>query len=142
MHIALVFSKNVLTCLSEVLEAHFVHRKEAYSGTILGTHVGDCSSVSNGQLRDTWTIEFNKLPHNTDLTQMLLNRYIYIHCLSIIPSMHRCHSTVKQYIHNYLYWYCSTHSEIQIIANCNVARWHHNMDTRLYSLIPMVSREN
>lgn len=69
---------NVFTCLLEVLEAHFIDREEAYSGTILRTHVGDGSSVSNGELRDTWTIELDKFPHNSDLTQMLLIRYTRI----------------------------------------------------------------
>lgn len=66
----------MFTCLFEVLEAHFIDRKETYSGTVLWTHVGDGSSVSNGQLRDTWTIELDKFPHNTNLTQMLLIRYM------------------------------------------------------------------
>ena len=62
----------MLACLFEVLEAHFIHREEAYGGTIFRTHVGDGSSVSNRELCDTRTIELHKLSHNTNLTQMLL----------------------------------------------------------------------
>ena len=36
------------TSLSEVLEAHLIHREVANSGSILGTHVRDGGSVSNG----------------------------------------------------------------------------------------------
>lgn len=62
----------ILTSLFEVLEAHLVHREEANSGTIFRTHIGDGSSVSNGELRDTWSIELYKLSNDTNLTQMLL----------------------------------------------------------------------
>lgn len=61
----------VLTGLLQVLDADVVHREESCSGSVLGTHVGDGGSVSDGQLGHAGAEELHKLPYNSHLPQVL-----------------------------------------------------------------------
>ena len=85
----------VITSLIEVLQTHLVHWEEAYSGTILRTHVGDCSSVSDGELGHSRTVKLHKLTNNTNLSQVLVDKGITTQWLTILTN----HTTTHMYMY-------------------------------------------
>jgi hypothetical protein len=56
---------------SEVIQSLVVNGEETHSGTILGSHVADGGSVSETEVLDTITKEFDKLADNTSLSEHL-----------------------------------------------------------------------
>ena len=66
-----VSSHDWLTSLHQIFEAHFIDREEANSSTVFWAHVWYSSSVGDGKLCNTWSIELHKLANNTNLTQVL-----------------------------------------------------------------------
>lgn len=61
----------ILTGLLQVLNADVVHWEERCRGSVLWTHVGNGSSISDGQLSHTRAEKLHKLPHYTYLTEVL-----------------------------------------------------------------------
>ena len=55
----------------EVSNTGIINREEPDGRAVLGTHVGNCSTVGDGQVGDTRAEELHKLPDNTDLSQVL-----------------------------------------------------------------------
>lgn len=64
----------LLTRLHQVLDTNFIHREEGRGGTILWTHVGNGSSVSDGQLAYSGPEELDKFSHYPNLAEVLSGR--------------------------------------------------------------------
>lgn len=61
----------LLTCLQQVRDANFINREEGCCRTILWAHIGNRSSVSNGQLSHSWPEKLHKFAHNSHLSEVL-----------------------------------------------------------------------
>lgn len=62
------------TCLQQVRNADFIHREEGRGRAVLWAHVGNCSSVSDGQLGHSWPEKLHKFAHDPNLPEVLYSR--------------------------------------------------------------------
>lgn len=60
-----------ITCLLEVLQSCLINGEKTNSSSIFRTHIGDCGSVGDAQLRNPGSKKFYKFSNNSDRSQML-----------------------------------------------------------------------